>query len=225
MPLGAGLQTGPAPRASHCSTQPASARCGNRNPVVLVRLQHGDDAFVTTPVRWNRRNPDLAFRRSRSWRRGRRHPEPDPVDDTYRRLMNRQLTVQESRHRLARAICHRARGQIRQEDQLAALGPVLNAVVLWNTAIWAPPWPGSVRWETTSRTRTWPVSPHSRTGTTTSWAATCSTSKPAAPAWVCAPSATPTPSRTPRTTDPAHSDPLGRSLYPVRAGCCRPGPR
>lgn len=29
-----------------------------------------------------------------------------PVDDTYRRLMNRQLTVQESRHRMARAICH-----------------------------------------------------------------------------------------------------------------------
>lgn len=38
----------------------------------------------------------------------------DPVDDTYRRLMNRQLTVQESRHRLARAICHGSRGQIRQ---------------------------------------------------------------------------------------------------------------
>ncbi len=62
----------------------------------------------------------------------------DPMDDTYRRLMNRQLTVQESRHRLARAICHGGRGQIRQayrdgqEDQLAALGLVLNAVVLWN---------------------------------------------------------------------------------------------
>ena len=63
----------------------------------------------------------------------------DPVDDTYRRLMTRQLTVQESRHRLARAICHGGRGQIRQayregqEDQLAALGLVLNAVVPWNT--------------------------------------------------------------------------------------------
>ncbi|OIJ84972.1 hypothetical protein BIV25_45325 [Streptomyces sp. MUSC 14] len=60
----------------------------------------------------------------------------DPVDDTYRRLMNRQLTVQESRHRLACAICHGGRGQIRQayregqEDQLASLGLVLNAVVL-----------------------------------------------------------------------------------------------
>jgi TnpA family transposase len=52
--------------------------------------------------------------------------------------MNRQLTVQESRHRLARAICHGGRGQIcqayreGQEDQLAALGLVVNAVVLWN---------------------------------------------------------------------------------------------
>lgn len=63
----------------------------------------------------------------------------DPVDDTYRRRMNRQLTVQESRHRLARVICHGKRGQIQQayregqEDQLAALGLVLNAVVLWTT--------------------------------------------------------------------------------------------
>lgn len=63
---------------------------------------------------------------------------PDPMDDTYRQLMNQQLTVQESRHRLARAICHGGRGPIRQahrdgqEDQLAALGLVLNAVVLWN---------------------------------------------------------------------------------------------
>lgn len=50
----------------------------------------------------------------------------DPVDDTYRRTMNRQLTVQESRHRLARTICHGKRGQIfqayreGQQDQLAA---------------------------------------------------------------------------------------------------------
>lgn len=63
----------------------------------------------------------------------------DPMDNTYRRLMNRQLTVQESRHRLARAICHGGRGQIRQayregqEDQLAALGLIINAVVPWNT--------------------------------------------------------------------------------------------
>jgi Tn3 transposase DDE domain len=38
----------------------------------------------------------------------------NPVDDTYRRQMNRQLTVQESRHKLARDICHGKRGQIMQ---------------------------------------------------------------------------------------------------------------
>lgn len=50
--------------------------------------------------------------------------------------MNRQLTVQESRHKLARKICHGKREQIMQayregqEDQLGALGLVLNAAVL-----------------------------------------------------------------------------------------------
>ncbi|MFD9482646.1 Tn3 family transposase [Streptomyces sp. NPDC059991] len=62
----------------------------------------------------------------------------DPVDDTYRRLMNRQLTVQEFRDRLARAICHGGRGQIARRTGRAwrtssPLGLVLNAVVLWNT--------------------------------------------------------------------------------------------
>ena len=63
----------------------------------------------------------------------------DPVDETYRRAINTQLTTQESRHRLARAIFHGRRGQIYQryregqEDQLGAPGLVLNAVVLWNT--------------------------------------------------------------------------------------------
>jgi TnpA family transposase len=63
----------------------------------------------------------------------------DPVDDTYRRQMNRQLTVQESRHKLARDVCHGKPGTIHQayrdgmEDQLGALGLVLNAIVLWTT--------------------------------------------------------------------------------------------
>ena len=63
----------------------------------------------------------------------------DPIDDTHRRAVNTQTTVQESRHKLARTICHGKRGQIYQayregqEDQLAALGLVVNAVVLWNT--------------------------------------------------------------------------------------------
>lgn len=63
----------------------------------------------------------------------------DPVDDTYRRQMGKQLSVQESRHTLARDICHGKRGTIHQayrdgmEDQLGSLGLVLNAVVLWTT--------------------------------------------------------------------------------------------
>ena len=63
----------------------------------------------------------------------------DPDDQTYRRTVHTQLTVQESRHRLARKIFHGQRGELRQryregqEDQLGALGLVLNAVVLWNT--------------------------------------------------------------------------------------------
>jgi TnpA family transposase len=63
----------------------------------------------------------------------------DPLDDTHRRAVNTQTTVQESRHRLARKICHGKRGLIYQryregqENQLGALGIVLNAVTLWNT--------------------------------------------------------------------------------------------
>ena len=63
----------------------------------------------------------------------------DPIDDQHRRTVNRQTTIQESRHRLARVVCHGRRGQIfqayrqGQEDQLAALGIALNAIVLWNT--------------------------------------------------------------------------------------------
>lgn len=63
----------------------------------------------------------------------------DPDDETYRRTVHVQLTVQESRHRLARKIFHGSRGEIREryrerrKDQLAALGLVVNAVVLWNT--------------------------------------------------------------------------------------------
>jgi len=61
------------------------------------------------------------------------------VDDTYRRQLGAQLTIQESRHQLGRRIFHGQRGELRQhyregqEDQLSALGLVLNAVVLWNT--------------------------------------------------------------------------------------------
>lgn len=63
----------------------------------------------------------------------------DPVDETYRRTVTRQLNIGESRHSLARKILHGHLGDIMQpyragqEDQLGALGLVLNAVVLFNT--------------------------------------------------------------------------------------------
>lgn len=60
-------------------------------------------------------------------------------DETYRRRILTQLNRTESRHALSRAVFHGQRGQLRQryregqEDQLGALGLVVNAIVLWNT--------------------------------------------------------------------------------------------
>lgn len=60
-------------------------------------------------------------------------------DEDYRRRILTQLNRGESRHAVARAICHGQKGEIRkryqdgQEEQLGALGLVTNAVVLWNT--------------------------------------------------------------------------------------------
>ena len=60
-------------------------------------------------------------------------------DETYRRRILTQLNRGEARHALARAVFHGRRGEVRrryregQEDQLSALGLVVNALVLWNT--------------------------------------------------------------------------------------------
>lgn len=60
-------------------------------------------------------------------------------DPAYRRRVLNQLNRTEDRHTLAWAIFHGKRGEVRQryregqEDQLGALGLVLNIVVLWNT--------------------------------------------------------------------------------------------
>lgn len=57
----------------------------------------------------------------------------------YRRQIKAQANLQEGRHALARKIFHGCSGQLYQrcqdgvEDQLGALGLVLNAVVLFNT--------------------------------------------------------------------------------------------
>lgn len=60
-------------------------------------------------------------------------------DEAYRRRVLIQLNRHEKRHNLAREIFHGDQGQVRkcyregQEDQLGALGLVLNAVALWDT--------------------------------------------------------------------------------------------
>jgi TnpA family transposase len=60
-------------------------------------------------------------------------------DPSYRRRILTQLNRGEGRHRLARKCFHGQRGELRQryregqEDQLGALGLVLNALILWNT--------------------------------------------------------------------------------------------
>jgi TnpA family transposase len=64
----------------------------------------------------------------------------DLVDDeAYRRSLLVQVNTGERRHGVARRVFHGRRGELHQayragqEDQLGALGLVLNAVVVWNT--------------------------------------------------------------------------------------------
>jgi len=60
-------------------------------------------------------------------------------DEAYRRRILLQLNRHEGRHSLAREVAHGRRGELRQryregqEDQLGALGLVVNVIVLWNT--------------------------------------------------------------------------------------------
>ena len=60
-------------------------------------------------------------------------------DETYRRTIGGQLNLHEERHALARALFYGKKGEVRkhyregQEDQLGALGLVVNAICLWNT--------------------------------------------------------------------------------------------
>ena len=60
-------------------------------------------------------------------------------DESCRRSTLIQLNLSEGRHSLARTIFHGKRGELHQryregqEDQLGALGLVLNIIVLWNT--------------------------------------------------------------------------------------------
>lgn len=60
-------------------------------------------------------------------------------DENKRRRTLIQLNRHEDRHKLARAVFHGRRGELRQryregqEDQLGALGLVVNIIILWNT--------------------------------------------------------------------------------------------
>jgi TnpA family transposase len=61
------------------------------------------------------------------------------ADESYRRRIEIQLNRGEARHALARAIFYGQRGELRQayregqEEQLGALGLMVNIVVIWNT--------------------------------------------------------------------------------------------
>jgi TnpA family transposase len=60
-------------------------------------------------------------------------------DEAYRRRILIQINRGEGRHGLARVVFHGKRGELRQryregqEDQLGALGLVVNVIILWNT--------------------------------------------------------------------------------------------
>jgi TnpA family transposase len=60
-------------------------------------------------------------------------------DESKRRRTLTQLNRGEDRHKLARTVFHGRRGELRQryregqEDQLGALGLVVNIIILWNT--------------------------------------------------------------------------------------------
>jgi hypothetical protein len=60
-------------------------------------------------------------------------------DEGFRRRILVQLNRVEQRHKVARRVYHGQRGEVRkryregQEDQLSALGLVVNVIVLWNT--------------------------------------------------------------------------------------------
>jgi TnpA family transposase len=60
-------------------------------------------------------------------------------DEAYRRQIKSMRNFQESRHDLGRQFFHGRKGELREayhngmEDQLGALGLVLNCITLWNT--------------------------------------------------------------------------------------------
>jgi len=59
--------------------------------------------------------------------------------ESYRRAIKRMRNLQENRHGLAKYVFHGRRGELREayhagmEDQLGALGLMINCITLWNT--------------------------------------------------------------------------------------------
>ena len=126
------------------------------------------------------------------------------TDETYRRDIKGIRNLQEGRHALARKICHGKKGELYHryerglENQLGALGLVLNCVVLWTTVyldaavrqLRAQGYPCA--------RRTWPACPRSSAATWVSTARTvsCFQTWPPVPSGI---SVTPTPET--RTTN------------------------
>ena len=83
-------------------------------------------------------------------------------DENKRRGTLTQLNRGEGRHSLARAIFHGKRGELRQryregqEDQLGALGLVVNMIVLWNTIYMEAASTSCARRDTRFGRRMWP---------------------------------------------------------------------
>ena len=92
--------------------------------------------------------------------------------DERRRILG-QINRHECRHTLARVVFHAKRGELRQryregqEDQLGALGLVVNMIVLWNTIYMDAALTGSGRRASSSATRTWHASTRSASPTST----------------------------------------------------------
>ena len=109
---------------------------------LLTRLRPGDTLVVWKLDRLGRSLKDLVTLVSLFQQQGVHFVSlQDHLDTTT--AQGRRILVQlnrcEGRHCVARAVFHGKKGELRQryregmEDQLGALGLVVNAVVLWNT--------------------------------------------------------------------------------------------
>ncbi len=103
-----------------------------------------------------------------------------------------QLNWGEGQHAVARAVFHSKKGELRQryregmEDQLGALGLVVNALELWNTRYLQQALEYQQAWWNRQSRATWPAFRPCCTSTSTCWAATTSPCPQALPPASCA---------------------------------------